>query len=118
MNNFKKKLKESALLDTPKVSINWLDKNYESKCMIIENLIINSKNSVSESLLLHKVLNSGEIIFELTKSVEPSKRADLILDFEKELKEKVDEGLYITILPLGDKNSLRKLRGIKIESSN
>ena len=40
----------------------------------------------------------------------------LLLDFESELKIGVDQGLVVWCEPLGDKSTLRNLRGIEIRT--
>ena len=47
--------------------------------------------------------------------VPPSERGPLLLDLEDELYKK-DKKLRVWHVPLGDKNSLRNLRGIKFKS--
>ena len=44
------------------------------------------------------------------------KRGPLLLDFEVFLKEAIDPGLVVWLEPLGDRNSLRNLRGIEVKA--
>jgi hypothetical protein len=43
-------------------------------------------------------------------------RGAFLLDLELLLKENIDSGVFIWCEPIGDKNSLRNLRGIEIVS--
>ena len=45
----------------------------------------------------------------------PEIRGTKLLDLEELLKENVDLGITIWLEPLGDKNSLRNLRGIEVK---
>jgi hypothetical protein len=58
----------------------------------------------------------GQIIVNLSGSLSPSKRGPLLLDLETSLKETIDPSLVVWLEPLGDKNSLRNLRGIEVKS--
>ena len=56
------------------------------------------------------------VFIELNKAVPANERGTLLLDFEKILNENIDEGLNVWCEPIGDKSSLRNLRGIEIKS--
>ena len=58
----------------------------------------------------------GQIIVTLEKPMPASKRGPLLLDFEVFLKEAIDPGLVVWLEPLGDRNSLRNLRGIEVKA--
>ena len=58
----------------------------------------------------------GEIIVKLQESLSASKRGTLLLDLEAYLKDSVDPGLTVWLEPLGDRNSLRNLRGIEVKA--
>ena len=51
---------------------------------------------------------------QLKESIEPSKRGTILLDLEDEMVKK-NSNVRIWHAPLGDKNTLRKLRGIKLK---
>jgi hypothetical protein len=59
----------------------------------------------------------GQLVLRLNESLGASKRGTLLLDFEEELKKCVDQGLTVWLEPIGDKSSLRKLRGIEVKKS-
>lgn len=57
---------------------------------------------------------NGHVVIEILKPLSASIRGKLLLDFEEYLKSHVDPGITIWLAPLGDKNSLRNLRGIEM----
>ena len=58
----------------------------------------------------------GQVIVGLQVSVPADKRGTLLLDLEAWLKEAIDPGLVVWLEPLGDRSSLRKLRGIEVKA--
>ena len=59
---------------------------------------------------------NGEVIVKFTEPVISSRRGGILLDAEQCLKDQIDPALTIWLSPLGDKNSLRNLRGIEVKS--
>lgn len=57
----------------------------------------------------------GQITVSLTAVMPASTRGPLLLDLEAHLKNTVDPGLVVWLEPLGDRNSLRNLRGIEVK---
>jgi hypothetical protein len=45
-----------------------------------------------------------------------SERGTFLLDLESLLKSQIDNGINIWLEPIGDKNSLRNLRGIEVKN--
>ena len=58
----------------------------------------------------------GSVIVELWDRLSASERGEVLLDYEEALKQAVDRALTVWLAPLGDRNSLRNLRGIEIKS--
>jgi hypothetical protein len=57
----------------------------------------------------------GQIVVSLTAVMPASERGPMLLDLEAHLKNAVDSGLVVWLEPLGDRNSLRNLRGIEVK---
>ena len=57
----------------------------------------------------------GQVFGNLTKPLPASERGTLLLDFEASLTRAIDPGLVVWLEPLGDRNSLRNLRGIEVK---
>ena len=61
-----------------------------------------------------RALDDGQVYFSFKKQVSSSIRGVFLLDLEILIKNKIDAGIIIWCEPIGDKNSLRNLRGIEI----
>ena len=60
--------------------------------------------------------SDGQVTVRLLTLLSADKRGTLLLDFEESLKKQVDNGLVVWVEALGDKSSLRNLRGIEIKN--
>jgi hypothetical protein len=77
-----------------------------------------SDNSVyANKFIILQAKIDGQIIISLLDPVGPHIRGTLLLDYESYLKSELDESLTIWLEPLGDKNSLRNLRGIEVKKA-
>ncbi len=105
-------MKNFAFDKTPVTSDFWknLDDN-QRKDLIIKEI---SKNEIFKEFEISQVLNDGQIVFRVSKTIPSNKRGDLLLDLEERLKEKIDKALTVWFEPVGDSSKLRNLRGIKI----
>lgn len=59
----------------------------------------------------------GQVIVQMKESLPASQRGPFLLDLEDYVKGTVDEGLAVWLEPLGDRSSLRNLRGIEVKAS-
>lgn len=85
----------------------------EKKKKIREELRLNDLEDVFKVSSLGK---DGYIFVELLQELGAERRGSALLDLEIILKENIDQGITVWCEPLGDKNSLRKLRGITIKN--
>ena len=106
-------LYQAAMADTPVVKDLWkLMDSAQRKSAIIE--VIQSKEcQVCEVV---SIKNDGQVIVRFTEPVAVSKRGLLLMDLEAALKHEIDQGITVWVEALGDKNSLRNLRGIEVKS--
>ena len=105
-----------AYADTPSPSIEWQRlSDAERLARVIDALgaVTTVFNSV---IVVIKAMKDGQIIVNLVESMPASKRSTLLLDLEAFLKEAIDPGLVVWLTSLGDRNSLRNLRGIEVKS--
>ena len=106
--------KESAFKKTPSTSDYWKSLSADQKIDLIkEELETNTKLKDFE---VYNALDDGQIIFKVQKTIPSNERGIILLDFEEQLKKKIDEGLTVWLLPVGDKSKLRNLRGIQFQS--
>ena len=96
-----------TLLDWKQLSDRQRIEKIES---VLQQAPIFSKISVT------RALSEGQIFVEFSEPIPASFRGTLLLDFEELVKERVCMGLTVWCEPIGDKNSLRNLRGITIKT--
>ena len=74
-------------------------------------------NAFTKNKLNIKVIRTdskGQVIIALHENMSAKERGVFLLDLESFLKENIDSGINIWCEPVGDKNKLRKLRGVEI----
>ena len=103
----------NAIGETPKASNDWLNLKQKERFSLLSNTL-DKKKDFGEILELVFANDSGEITFRFKRETSPSERGSILLDLEFFLKKEIYEFLYVSIEPIGDKNSLRRLRGIDI----
>lgn len=104
-----------ALSPTPKVSSEWLGKSESDRKNDIEHVMGLSN---AQSLKDFKVISckeDGQVIVAINAVMGPAERGTKLLDLEEILKREVDNGITVWAESLGDKNSLRNLRGIEVK---
>ena len=70
----------------------------------------------SNVIVVTAAKQDGQIIVNFRVPIPATKRGTLVLDFEASLNEAIDPGLVVWLEPLGDRNSLRNLRGIDVKA--
>jgi len=109
----KKKILFTPFNDSPSPSSEWINLSNEKRIIIINKLI---EKTIYVNFF--QVINSepdGQVIVRLIKKMSASERGTILLDFEEFLKNKIDLAINVWAESLGDKNSLRNLRGIEIK---
>jgi hypothetical protein len=107
-------LKKNAFAETPKTQPLWFNLSAEERLELINEKI--RENTKYNKILPKKASGNGNILVSLTEVIPAAKRGCYLLDFERYLKDNLDKGINIWCEPIGDKNSLRNLRGIEIKS--
>ena len=106
--------KNYASENTPVTGNYWINFSDTQRVNAI-NEIINNNDSF-KNITISRVHENGQVFVTLSENVNVAERGSLLLDFEEHIKIKLDEALNVWCEPLGDKNSLRKLRGIQIKT--
>jgi hypothetical protein len=70
--------------------------------------------SLSVDINVVEANKGGQISVIINDELSAAERGPLLLDIENFLKLNVDNGITVWHAPLGDKSSLRKLRGIEV----
>jgi hypothetical protein len=101
---------------TPVPSFAW---TVQSDRQRINQVLKRLEASEAESLSHVEVVAAkadGQVIVHMKQSLPASHRGPFLLDLEEYLRE-IDQALVVWLEPLGDRNSLRNLRGIEVKAS-
>lgn len=102
----------SAAIATPRVGTEWVNSNNQLRLDRI-NAVITGTNFV-DFITPTRTFEDGQVYFSFKIQIASSIRGVLLLDLEILLKKEIDNGIVVWCEPIGDKNSLRNLRGIEI----
>ena len=107
-------LKIDANAETPTTQTTWKLMPDIERIKLLNNQIRKKQDYMSISI--NKTTESGQVLVTLDGKFSASERGVYLLDFERYLKDNVDQGINVWCETIGDKNSLRNLRGIQIRS--
>ena len=105
-----------ASVDTPIPSPLWKNLLEAERVKQINRMIVDC-SEFENQLLAISAKEDGQVVVRFLTSLPADKRGTLLLDFETKLKANIDGGLTAWGEALGDKNSLRNLRGIEVKAS-
>lgn len=105
---------QDAFADTPTPGNSWRQLSDAERLEIVRTTVKECDSAMLISVAQAK--DDGQVIVSFTQPVGADVRGGLLLDLEAFLKQTVDAGLTVWLEPLGDKNSLRNLRGIEVKS--
>lgn len=103
-----------AFAATPTPATSWVTMSDAARLEVVRNVVQESPSA--HLILIAEARADGQVILSFTEPVAADVRGGLLLDLEAFLKETIDPGLAVWLEPLGDKNSLRNLRGIEVKS--
>lgn len=104
-------MKSIAEADTPQPSAEWCALSDFKRLEIIKE----NSSRFSDMLRPIDARGNGQVIVTLLNELVPGERGTLLLDYEYYLKDQVDPAINVWLEPIGDKNTLRKLRGIEVK---
>ena len=108
--------KEGALANSPEISQNWINKSKEERISLVQEEI--NKNEECRDFIVTEAEKNGKVTFFIERSIAASVRGSMLLDLEQVLKNTIDKGITVWLVPVGDKSKLRNLRGIRIKPEN
>jgi hypothetical protein len=105
-----------AKSETPVPSEKWRLKSDSERISLV---ILSLEQLTPESKSLIDITSAkpdGQIVVRFREQLPANIRGTFLLDIECLLKENIDSGITIWLETMGDRSSLRKLRGIEIKS--
>lgn len=106
-----------ADVDSPTPSASWIGLSESERIEKINKVLNQKKVIFGKELVIVTAKNNGEVVVRMLNPLAASVRGTLLLDFEEFIKQEIDQGLTAWVEALGDKNSLRNLRGIEVKVS-
>lgn len=103
-----------ANVESPQTSVAW--RALQSSQRVKRVVDFCASRTKYRYIEVTRALPDGQVFVNLAEALSPSVRGSLLLDFESDLKSGVDQGLVVWCEPLGDKSTLRNLRGIEIRT--
>lgn len=105
-----------AQTDTPSPGPEWRKMSDAGRHARVIDAMKTGAAAVYGAVHIAAAKEDGQIVVNLVEPLPAGKRGQLLLDLEAFLKEAVDPGLAVWLEPLGDRNSLRNLRGIEVKA--
>lgn len=103
-----------ANIDSPSTGPSWVKMNSDKRISLIETTI--QLYSPEMDINVIDAHENGQVSIHINSSIEINDRGAFLLNLEEYLKSKVDVGINLWHEALGDKSSLRNLRGIEVLS--
>ena len=105
-----------AKIDTPLPSLAWTQLSDSERLKRVKDALKSFRSALDGNLVMAGAKQDGQVIVSLVQPIPASKRGQLLLDLEEFLKQAVEPSLAVWLEPLGDRNSLRNLRGIEVKA--
>jgi len=102
---------------TPIASNTWSSSLEEDRIVQIELLINNYDKFWKEKFKIVSANDKAYVTMEFIKSIPVDERSSYFLRLESILCQEIDPSITIWISPVGDKSSLRNLRGIEVKTT-
>jgi len=96
----------------PSTSLQW--KNISEKERIASIQLIINDLTGGDAIKVINAFSDGQVIISLNNNMNASERGFFLLNFEDLIKKILDNGISVWHEAIGDKNSLRNLRGIEL----
>ena len=107
-------MKINANAATPITQTTWILMSDKERIKLLNKQM--GKKQDYMNISINKATESGQVLVQLDGKFSASERGVFLLDFERYLKDNIDQGINVWCETIGDKNSLRNLRGIQIKS--
>jgi hypothetical protein len=103
-----------ANVETPTTGKKWQELSDAERLTLVNSSI--KQIDRFQEINATRAYATGQVFLEIGIALDVTIRGTTLLDLEDHLKSNVDLGINVWVEPLGDKNSLRNLRGIEMKS--
>jgi hypothetical protein len=110
------RVRHYANVPTPNPGATWAALDERQRVDQVKNKLMASSASFLSQIEIITAKADGQVIVHMKQSLPASERGPFLLDLEDYLRE-IDQALVVWLQPLGDRNSLRNLRGIEVKTS-
>ncbi len=100
--------------DSPLPGSEWVNMSRDKRIQLVENSIHSFSSKTDISVV--DAHENGQVSVVINDLINVSDRGTFLLNLEEFLKSNLDNGINIWHEPIGDKSSLRNLRGIEVLS--
>lgn len=104
-----------ANANTPSPGLAWRRSSDAERLALVADALRAGTAALNGKVVIASAKQDGQIIVNLAP-MPAGERGSLLLDLEAFLKEAIDPGLVVWLESLGDRNSLRNLRGIEVKA--
>jgi hypothetical protein len=101
---------------TPTPGSAWLNMTDEQRLDTVKKTLAASSLDSKNLLEVTAAKRDGQVIVNFLEPVGPDRRGMTLLDLEEYFKGSVDNSITVWLEPLGDRSSLRNLRGIEVKA--
>ncbi len=109
-------IKHYANVESPTPAPHWTELNEENRLDLVVSTLQASPVNFLSQIRVIAAKADGQIVLNIKGSLPVHRRGPFLLDLEEHLKVHIDDALTVWLEPLGDRNSLRNLRGIEVKS--
>jgi hypothetical protein len=101
-------------IDSPSTGREWINMTNDKRVRLIRESI--QLLSLDFDISVIDAQENGQVSITINSPIEINDRGTLLLDLEESLKNTIDVGINLWHEAIGDKSSLRNLRGIEVLS--
>ena len=109
-----RRLRDLAFAPTPVTGTHWKQMPERQRIDTIAASIAASR-AMAGTFSVVSAAPDGQVVVRFLRPVATGARGGMLLDLEELLKAEVEPAITVWLEPLGDRNSLRKLRGLEIK---
>ena len=105
---------QNASENSPSTGEIWKRMSASERLTAVADCLASSGEGYADVLEPVSAKTDGQVTFTLKRELNVAVRGGLLLDAEQWLKSGLDKGITVWLEPMGDRSSLRKLRGVEV----